>query len=210
VADGSSDDRHRPAQGIAHGGGDRRGRGARWASCESVLPRHRPAGWSRGRLTGRSGHGRSRAPAGWATCWPSSWSPPGGGARCAPKLGAPGAAAGRREHQQERPSDARSVAVAALRSATRREVTADDHAAVLEVWSKRHRDLGRTRTQIACRLHAVLCELIPGGISKHITAAQAAQVLGQVTPSTSGKSRPESNTRYRRWGQAWRPCSHRS
>jgi transposase len=34
------------------------------------------------------------------------------------------------------------------------------------MWSKRHRDLGRTRTQVACRLHAVLCELTPGGISR--------------------------------------------
>jgi transposase len=41
------------------------------------------------------------------------------------------------------PNDARSVAVAALRSASRREVAADDHSAVLKVWSKRHRDLGR-------------------------------------------------------------------
>jgi hypothetical protein len=49
-------------------------------------------------------------------------------------------------------------------------VTADDHAAVLKVWSKRHRDLGRARNQVACRLHAVLCELLPGGISKEITA----------------------------------------
>jgi hypothetical protein len=31
----------------------------------------------------------------------------------------------------------------------------DDHAAVLKVWSKRRRDLGRTRTQVVCRLHAV-------------------------------------------------------
>jgi hypothetical protein len=29
------------------------------------------------------------------------------------------------------------------------------------VWSKRHRDLGRTRNQAACRLHAVLCDLVP-------------------------------------------------
>ena len=59
-----------------------------------------------------------------------------------------------------------SVAVAALRSASRREVAADDHAAVLKVWAKRYRDLGRARTQVACRLHAVLCELVPGGVSK--------------------------------------------
>jgi hypothetical protein len=53
------------------------------------------------------------------------------------------------------PNDARSVAVAALRSAACREVRPDDHAMVLKVWSKRHRDLGRLRTQVACRLHAV-------------------------------------------------------
>jgi hypothetical protein len=34
-----------------------------------------------------------------------------------------------------------------------------------------------------CRLHAVLCELVPGGVSKRITAAHAARVLDQVTPS---------------------------
>ena len=61
------------------------------------------------------------------------------------------------------PNDALSVAVAALRSRSRREVTAEDHAAVLKVWSKRHRDLARRRNQVACRLHAVLCELVPGG-----------------------------------------------
>ena len=48
------------------------------------------------------------------------------------------------------PNDARSVAVAALRSADVREVRRDDHAAVLKVWSKRYRDLGRMRTQVAC------------------------------------------------------------
>jgi transposase len=81
------------------------------------------------------------------------------------------------------PNDARSVAVAALRSPARREVRPDDHAAVLKVWSKRHRDLGRTRTQVACRLHAVLCELVPGGVSTEITAAHAAQLLESITPS---------------------------
>jgi transposase len=42
------------------------------------------------------------------------------------------------------PNDARSVAIAALRSAAPRKVAAENHAVVLKVWSKRHRDLGRT------------------------------------------------------------------
>ncbi len=81
------------------------------------------------------------------------------------------------------PDDARSVAVAALRSGGVREARADDHAAVLKVRSERHRDLGRTRTQVVCRLHAVLCELVPGGVSKRITAGQAARILGSITPA---------------------------
>ena len=40
---------------------------------------------------------------------------------------------------------------------------ADDHAAVLKVWAKRHRDLGRARTQLAGRLHAALREFVGGG-----------------------------------------------
>jgi transposase len=34
-----------------------------------------------------------------------------------------------------------------------------------------------------CRLHAVLCDLVPGGVSQRITAAHASRVLSQVTPS---------------------------
>ncbi len=45
------------------------------------------------------------------------------------------------------------------------------------------RDLSRTRNQIACRLHAVLCDLIPGGAGKHISAALAARVLERAVPS---------------------------
>ena len=86
------------------------------------------------------------------------------------------------------PNDARSVAVAALRSPDRRPVAADDHAAVLKVWSKRHREVGRTRTQVACRLHVVLCELVPGGVSKRITAGHAAQVLASIAPQNAVQS----------------------
>ena len=81
------------------------------------------------------------------------------------------------------PNDAFSVAVAALRSPARRPVLAEDHAAVLKVWAKRHRDLARARNQAVCRLHAVLCDLVPGGVRKEITAGQAARILERVTPA---------------------------
>jgi transposase len=64
------------------------------------------------------------------------------------------------------PNDARSVAVAALRSKDLRLVAAEDHAAVLKLWSKRRRDLGSLRTQVVCRLHSVLCDHVPGGHPK--------------------------------------------
>ena len=80
------------------------------------------------------------------------------------------------------PDDARSVAIAALRSAACLPVRPDDHAAVLKIWAKRHRDLSRTRTQVACRLHAALCELVPGGVSKEICAAHAAAILEEAEP----------------------------
>jgi transposase len=81
------------------------------------------------------------------------------------------------------PNDALSVAIAALRSTTQRPVIADDHATVLKMWAKRHRDLSRAHNQIACRLHAVLCELIPGGVPDEITAGHAARILGQIRPA---------------------------
>src|SRR5207302_1431522 len=59
------------------------------------------------------------------------------------------------------PNDARSVAVAALRSKAWRPVLAEDHAVVLKIWAKRHRDLARARNQACCRLHAVLRRWCP-------------------------------------------------
>jgi transposase len=76
------------------------------------------------------------------------------------------------------PHDARSVAIAALRSPAVKEVAAEDHTAVMKVWATRHRDLSRHRTRLACRLHAGLCELVPGGIPGEIRAAQAAPTAG--------------------------------
>jgi len=80
------------------------------------------------------------------------------------------------------PNDARSVAIAALRSPSCLPVRPDDHAAVLKIWAKRHHDLSRARNQIACRLHAALCELVPGGLGKEIYADQAEQLLREAEP----------------------------
>jgi transposase len=70
----------------------------------------------------------------------------------------------------------------ALRSPSCLPVRPDDHSAVLKIWAKRHRDLSRTRNQVACRLHAALCDLVPGGLAKEIYADQAEQVLAGAEP----------------------------
>ena len=93
------------------------------------------------------------------------------------------------------PNDARSVAVAALRS-TVPEVRAEDHVKVMKVWAKRHRDLSSHRTRIACRLHAVLCELTPGGFAGEISAAQAARLLDGLEPA-GADCRSPSRRRFR-------------
>ena len=88
------------------------------------------------------------------------------------------------------PDDARPVAIAALRPAACPPVRAGDHAAVLKVRARRHRDLSRARTQVTCRLHAVLCELVAGGVSKQIRAPAAARLLEQVQPARGGPGGP--------------------
>src|SRR5437764_14802088 len=80
------------------------------------------------------------------------------------------------------PNDARSVAVAALRAPGLGPVERADHAGVLRLLAKRNTELGRSRNKTACRLHALLCELIPGGISKAIRAPGAERVLADVSP----------------------------
>ncbi len=81
--------------------------------------------------------------------------------------------------------DAQSVAIAALRAKTPREVGAEDHATVMKLWSKRQRDLSQERNRVACRLHAVLCELIAGGVPDEIYAEKAACLLAGVTATTA-------------------------
>jgi transposase len=80
------------------------------------------------------------------------------------------------------PNDARSVAIVALRSPKVRPVAAADHTAIMKLWTKRHRELSAARTRAVCRLHAVLCELIPGGVRKRISASMAVRLLENFQP----------------------------
>jgi transposase len=83
------------------------------------------------------------------------------------------------------PNDAYSVAVAALRQPALPAVAPADHAAVLRLLAKRNKQLGAQRTRTACRLHALLVELVPGGISKEITVNRAARLLEHITPANA-------------------------
>ena len=153
-----------------------------------------------GELRVRAGGARAERLLAWASAWPErTWAVEGAGglghllARqllpagervldVQPKLGARVRLLAAGNANKNDPSDARPVAVAALRSPGIREARPDDHAAVLKLRAKRRHDLGSARTQVACRLHAVLCELVPGGVPKRITAAHAARLLSSITP----------------------------
>jgi len=82
--------------------------------------------------------------------------------------------------QKNDPNDARSVAIAALRSDRLGIVRRDDHARVLRLLAKRHRDMARLRNKHCTRLHALLLELEAGGIASEITVTKANALLSRV------------------------------
>ena len=81
------------------------------------------------------------------------------------------------------PNDARSVAVAALRAPSLAPVRAADHTAVCRLLVKHHTDLARWRNKLCCRLHALVAELTPGGISKEVVVNKARSLLDELTPT---------------------------
>ena len=89
--------------------------------------------------------------------------------------------AGRKDKTDEH--DARAAAIVALRHRTLREVRTDDHRQVLRLLARRRHQLNAGRTRAICRLHAVLCELIEGGLPKNLSAKQAAFELRKIRPA---------------------------
>jgi transposase len=82
--------------------------------------------------------------------------------------------------QKTDPNDACSVAITALRHSGLTLVGRDDHARVLSLLAKRHRDVARLKNKVACRLHAMLMELSPGGLASEMTVNKAISLLEQV------------------------------
>jgi transposase len=79
-------------------------------------------------------------------------------------------------------NDARSVAVAALHAPTLAVVRRADHVTVCRLLAKRHTDVARWRTKQCCRLHALVAELVPGGIDKEVVVTQARSLLERIEP----------------------------
>jgi transposase len=82
--------------------------------------------------------------------------------------------------QKNDPNDARSIAIAALRSDRLAVVASDDHVTVLRLLVKRHRDMAQLRNKHCSRLHALIGELEAGGIGTKISVAKASQLLDGI------------------------------
>jgi transposase len=79
-------------------------------------------------------------------------------------------------------NDARSVAIAAMRSDRVTRVSDDERGRVLRLLLKRHRDMAQLRATHCVRLQAMLGELTPGGITTTISAVKANRLLNDVEP----------------------------
>ena len=80
------------------------------------------------------------------------------------------------------PNDARAVAIAALRAPMLAPVQRADHSVVCRLLVKHHNDLGRWRNKLCCRLHALVAELVPGGINREVLPNQARSLLAGIEP----------------------------
>jgi transposase len=79
-------------------------------------------------------------------------------------------------------NDALATAIAGLRHCELRVVRGDDDSTVLRLLVGRYDDLVALRTKAACRLHAMLRELVAGGAPRRLSADRAAKVLRSVRP----------------------------
>jgi transposase len=78
--------------------------------------------------------------------------------------------------------DAYSIGLAALGGAGVLELRADDALVALRLLCDRREELVAARPRSVCRLHRLLCELTPGGLSRELSAGKGASVLARIRP----------------------------
>jgi transposase len=81
-------------------------------------------------------------------------------------------------------ADAVSTALAARGAAEQHDAVLEGHAVTLRLLSDRRDDLVGRRTEVINRLHALLSELVPGAVPRHLSIEQAAALLRNARPST--------------------------
>ena len=84
-------------------------------------------------------------------------------------------------------NDARAVAVAALRAPSLARVRPEDHVTILRLLAKNQLDTSRAKSRACCRLHALVAELVPGGIRKEVVVSQAEQILGDIVATSASQ-----------------------
>lgn len=86
--------------------------------------------------------------------------------------------------------DAASIALAALRGGGVFPVQVDGMMASLRLLADRREELVALRTQAACRLHRLLAELTPGGMSRGLSAGKVEALLPKLRPQdAAGRTR---------------------
>jgi transposase len=109
-------------------------------------------------------------------------------ARLSARVRALGGGSGRKTDD----ADAFAVAVAGLRAGDLQVVRPDDTTEILRLLSTRRQEVVELRIATVNRLHAVLCQLIPGGAKRHLSATKARPLLATVRPRDAvGKARKQ-------------------
>ena len=73
------------------------------------------------------------------------------------------------------------------RSCPLAQVRVEDHVTVLRLLAKAQLDTSRAESRACCRLHALVAELVPGGIRKEIVVKQAEQVLVDIIATSAAQ-----------------------
>lgn len=81
--------------------------------------------------------------------------------------------------------DALAIALAASRNGRLAAVDPDAASEVLRLLSERRKDLVAERTRALNRLHALLRDLLPGGVAGKLSAERAARILRSIRPRSS-------------------------